>query len=76
MAQALTPEQERVMMLAHAAGIARANEVFAEACKTAMDRFPDQHEVQFSYLAGLVQGLRRIAAQTQNKGFRMTEEIA
>jgi len=58
------------MVLAHIAGIARANEVFAIACNTAMDTYPDDHEAQFAYLSGLVQGLRRIATKTQNKGFR------
>ena len=69
MAQALTfaerAERERLMVLAHAAGIARANEVFAVACQHAMDTYPDDPAAQEMYLAGLVQGLRRIATKTQ-----------
>ena len=40
------------------------------AVQHAMDTYPDDHDAQFSYLAGLVQGLRRIATRTQNKGVR------
>ena len=69
----MTAEQERRMVLAHTAGIARANEVFAIACDVVMKDYPGDPESQFSYLAGLVQGLRRIATQTQNKGFRLDD---
>lgn len=57
------------MVLAHAEGISKACEVFAIACDTAMNMYPDDDKVQFAYLSGLVQGLRRIATRT-HKGFR------
>lgn len=63
-------DRERRMFVAHANGIHKANEVFAVAVQHAMDTYPDDHDAQFSYLAGLVQGLRRIATRTQNKGVR------
>ena len=63
-------DREQAMVQAHEMGLARANEVFAIAVDTATRVYPDDHEAQFSYVAGLAQGLRRIAARAQNKGFR------
>jgi hypothetical protein len=59
------------MVEAHKAGRLAAAEVFAEACRKAMNRWSDDPEVQFSYLAGLFGELRRIATRKQNKGFRL-----
>ena len=65
-------DREARMVAAHKLGRLAAAEVFATACKTAMDRWVDP-EIQFSYLAGLFAELRRIAAQKQNQGFRLSE---
>jgi len=65
-------DRETRMVAAHKLGRLAAAEVFATACKTAMDRWADP-EIQFSYLAGLFAELRRIAVQKQNQGFRLSE---
>jgi hypothetical protein len=70
MADARDNGRERRMIEAHKAGRAHAAEVFAAACKAAMDRKGDEEE-QFAFLAGLFAELRRITAQKQNEGFRL-----
>ena len=67
-------DQEARMVDAHKAGRAYAAEVFATACKVAMDRKGDDEE-QFAFLAGLFAELRRITARQQNQGFRVSLNI-
>jgi hypothetical protein len=62
------------MVEAHREGMRRAYQVFAEALRTAESTYPDV-ESQFAYMAGLAQELRRLAARTQNKGFRKARPL-
>jgi hypothetical protein len=66
----MTKDREARMVEAHKAGRVYAAEVFASACKVAMDRKGDEEE-HFAFLAGLFAELRRITTQKQNKGFRL-----
>jgi hypothetical protein len=67
--QGLSTDREAHMVEAHHLARVEAAEVFAEACRMAMDRWDDP-EVQFAYLAGFFAELRRLTTQKQNQGFR------
>lgn len=71
----MSNDKERHMVIAHRHGCERAREAFAAAVKLAELLYPGKEHAQFSYVAGFAAEVRRIAARTQNKGFRQPSKL-